>query len=463
VKLSGHVQHRRPDLGVIAVFCMLLTACCHYPKGHAVKQLAVAPQSPSVTIVAYGDTRTGPWGLGDNAGQAIHGKVVDDILAHDGPTDAVIFTGDAVMTNFPLWRKSYWRCFLSQSNRFRAAGIPFYPSLGNHEVLPGIVPLLKTQELASAQFAIQEQGVSADIDSQVATLAKAYDLGEEPTPSPEQVENVASAEQIDPNSKQGRATLRQWERGISKGNAKDAYKFGQFENNLQMSFYGLKENERCALDAKTFSDDYLVRAKYEYLRPLLRDRSYYSQLIERAGVRVKLIALDTNCLDSQAQQTFFADEVNNFDGSIIVFGHHPPVNYDAKEGWPWDKVPGWGKRDSDPLKSYLANGQHKNIVLWVFGHVHDYQRRGLVGEGNKAVAPILLVAGGGGASLDSSAAPFQWQPATWPAPIQSSAYSQVKIVVTSTAVLVETRGTSKKTDQFQTIDTFTIPPSAESK
>lgn len=457
--MTHHSSLCNPQM--IVVSCVLvfsLAACCHYPKGHQVKQPSIAPPNPSLTIVAYGDTRTGPWGLGDNAKQAIHGKVVDDILTNDGPTDAVIFTGDAVMTNFPLWKQSYWQCFLSQSDRFRAAGIPFYPSLGNHEVLPGIVPLLKIQEASSAQFTIQKQETPSVMESQAATVAKAYDLGEEPTPSPEEFQIVPSAEQIDPNSKQGQAVLKQWEHGISKGNAQDAYNFGQFEHNLQLSFYeGLKENERCASDAKTFSDDYLVRAKYEYLRPLLRDRSYYAQVVEREGVRVKLIALDTNCLDSQAQQTFFDDEVSNFEGPIIVFGHHPPVDYDAKEGWPWDKVPGWGKKGSDPLKSYFTSVQGKRIVLWVFGHVHDYQRRGPAGEDKEAVAPVMLIAGGGGASLDASAAAFQWQPSTWAAPFQRSAYSQVKIVVTNTAVSVETRGTSEMTKPFQVIDSFTVP------
>jgi len=68
-----------------------------------------------------------------HAKQTIHRKVIDDILEHDGKIDAVIFTGDAVMTNFFLWKKAYWKCFLSQSDRFRAAGIPFFPSLGNHD------------------------------------------------------------------------------------------------------------------------------------------------------------------------------------------------------------------------------------------------------------------------------------------------------------------------------------------
>jgi hypothetical protein len=69
------------------LFGPALAGCSHYPKGRVAKVSGVAPQVPSITIAAYGDTRTGPWGLGDNAKQAIHGKVVDDIFANIGSVD----------------------------------------------------------------------------------------------------------------------------------------------------------------------------------------------------------------------------------------------------------------------------------------------------------------------------------------------------------------------------------------
>jgi hypothetical protein len=449
-----------PRMIAVCLLSLSLAGCCHYPRPGTPRPIGTAPPGPSVTIAAYGDTRTGPFGLGDNEKQGIHGKVVDDIFAHDGLIDAAIFTGDAVMSNFPLWKKTYWRCFLSQSNRFRKAGIPFYPSLGNHEVLPAIVPLMKPLPPPAAIAAMAQQGTSADLAHR---LAKAYDSGEEPTPSLGQLEAAPVAgPPMDLYSKQGQATLKQWEKGIGKGNVADAHSFGQFEHHLQLSFYTnadkTKSNEdtRCSSDAKTFSDDYLVQAKYEYLRPLLQGRSYYSQLVERAGVRVKLIALDTNCLDSRKQQEFFVTEIKNFEGPIIVFGHHPPVNYDA-DGWPWDKVQGWGEHDNDPLKSYLTNAEGSKVVLWVFGHVHDYQRRGPAGGNQQAVAPVLLVAGGGGAALDPGPAGFQWQPPAWPTPLDKSEYSQVKIVVTDTKILVEARGTPDMATPFQVIDSFTIP------
>jgi len=428
-------------------------SCCHYPKAHASKVVPTAAQAPSVTIVAYGDTRTGPWGLGDNAKQAIHGRIVTDILENDKPINAVIFTGDAVMSNFFLWKKDYWKCFLSQASRFGAEGIPFYPSLGNHEVLSPIVPVM--QITSPAEATVMQPRTPQEMERAV---AQAYDEGEEPTPAPMAQEQVpASAQPLNPASKEGQALLKQWERGIAKGDVASANKFGQFEHSLQLNFYkGLDKDERCEADSKTFSNDYLTEPKYRYLRPLLQGRSYYSQVVESSGIRVKLIALDTNCLDSQKQQDFFAKEVNSFHGPIIVFGHHPPVDYSANVGWPWDKVPGWGQNDNDPLKSYFTNADGKKIVLWIFGHVHDYQRRGPI-VGKIGAVPTLLVAGGGGASLDSSAAAFQWQPKEWPQPLQMSKYSQVKIVITKTNISVETRGAADKMSTFQMIDSFSVP------
>ena len=84
---------------VLVVSGLLITGCCHYPKGRVARPLVNRTQTPAITVVAYGDTRTGPWGTGDNAAQAIHGAIVDDIFGNDGTIDSVVFTGDAVMSN----------------------------------------------------------------------------------------------------------------------------------------------------------------------------------------------------------------------------------------------------------------------------------------------------------------------------------------------------------------------------
>lgn len=328
---------------MLVSFCVV--GCCNYPKHHKLVVSGTAPPLDSVTIAAYGDTRTGPFGLGDNAKQAIHGMVVTDILTHDevrkGQLDAVIFTGDAVMTNFFLWKKCYWRCFFSQADRFHEERIPFYPSLGNHEVLPGFVPAFRVQEL---QAPIADRAyVSPETVSR--TVATEYDRGEEPAPSPEQyVPPAPQGLELDIKRKAGFKLLKQWEVETGRGSLEAAYKFGQFEHNLQQAFYKEPADQRCISDAKTFHDDYLQFQRYNYLVPLVQGRSYYAKVIQKGSIQIKLIALDTNCLDSRSQQQFFADATKGFSGPVIVFGHHPPVNYSAPEGWGWDKVAGWEKR-----------------------------------------------------------------------------------------------------------------------
>ena len=431
-----------------SLLASVLAGCCHYPRSNVKGLSGGLPPAPAITLVAYGDTRTGPWGLGDNAAQAIHGKVVDDILKSNGSINAVIFTGDAVMTNFPLWKKAYWKCFLSQANRFRDHGIPFYPSLGNHEVLPPIVPL-KTTDRSSTGFLMPQAEIEKDPQRAV---VQAYEAGEQPKVGREQLESAEVTPPIDLNSKQGRAQLKRWERGISKKDVESANKFGQVERHLQTTFYNQRLDTRCGSDANMFLEDYVTLAKYDYLRSLLHGRSYYSQTLERNGLRVKLIALDTNCLDSEEQQQFFVTELKSFDGPIIVFGHHPPVDYDHSSGWPWDMVPGW-----DFLKPYLTSSEGKKIALWIFGHVHDYQRRDSTGNTQQPTGPVLLIAGGGGASLDSSPSGFQWQPASWPQPFHAPAYHHIKISVTATSISVEVRGATNETDTFHLIDGFSIP------
>jgi hypothetical protein len=387
------------ETGATLLLASLLTNCCHYPKGRVAHPAAVGTKASVLTIVAYGDTRTGLFGLDDNARQAIHGTVVDDIFKNDGAIDAVIFTGDAVMSNFFLWKKKYWQCFLSQSDRFRANGIEFYPSLGNHEVLPAIVPALRTTTAEASGFTPTppQNRTEVDLENQ---LARAYELGEEPTTPAEVLQKSPVVEEVDISSKKGLATLKAWERGVNKKDILSANKFGQFERHLQSTFYSMPTDERCSSDANTFKSDYLDQANYDYLRPLLQGRSYYSKTLEKGAIRVKLIALDTNCLNSQNQQDFMASEIKAFDGPIVVFGHHPPVDYD-KEGASWDLVPGWGKTQDEYMKRYLTLPEGKKIVLWIFGHVHNYQRRGPSGDDQPA--SVLLVAGGG-ASLDAAPA-----------------------------------------------------------
>jgi hypothetical protein len=397
----------------------------------------IAHDADRIVVGAYGDTRTGPYGLGDNRGQNIHGAVVRNLLrAKD--YDAVIFTGDAVMTNFPLWAGGYWKSFIQKTDPIvKDSKIPFFPTLGNHETYKR-VPAFTVRTAAQLNFSV-DGGNTPSTENVQNAVPEAYDTGEASAASPAD----ATLPQVDPNTKEGEQQIKTWmsdlEKGSPQARVRAALNYGQFEGAVQNQFYQGPSDDRCSADADAFGEAYIKRAHYDYLESatVAVKRSYYSQVITGLDFKVKLIALDTNCLDSPAQQEFFRSELD-FDGKVLVFGHHPPMKDDTTGALPWDVPPGRPWKDFRP---YFSNIEGKKIVLWVFGHVHDYQRRGKT-VGNDVSAPVLLIAGGGGASLDAQANPYQWQPDDWTKSFkQISAYSYLRISIKKTRAEVEVFGT----------------------
>jgi hypothetical protein len=428
----------------------------------------VCPGLPDggVSIVAYGDTRTGFFGLGDNCDQAIHAMVMDDILKPSEGIDAVIFTGDAVVTNFPLWKDSYWHAFLSQSDRLVKSGqskgakpcVPFFPSLGNHETY-NYLPAKSPDNISTSP----PQPPRLPGGQVPSSVSDAYDKGEESAG----LRAFGPAAKVpDYTSPAWKKQLANWEKSLRKGSQKQridsAVGLGAFEGQIQYDFFDVKLAElRAKIDGKLFKDSYIDIAGYSYLAQYIQPggtkadpRSFYSHTIDRNGIKVKLIALDTNCLDYKEQLDFFRNEVSSFDGPIIVFGHHPPIREDVPV-LPWDKIRGW-----ENYKPYMETDLGKNIRLWVFGHVHNYQRRNAAGNSDsQPSAPVVLICGGGGASaLDPAAGPNQWQPASWVEPKLKKEFNYARISVTKDAIRVKVYGKPSLDQPFATdpIDSFEI-------
>ena len=413
-----------------------------------------------ITLLAYGDTRTGFWGLGDNYRQASHTKVVSEALALGRSIDAVIFTGDAVMTNFPLWRKQYWRYFLAQTDRFvhpvdaltGMPRIPFYPSLGNHETYRSMPLVL---DASSGAAAVQREA------GRVESLSQAYDRGEENATRRPPTESAQAG--VDLATPAGVQQVSQWIDKLETGSTDErrlaAHDLGRFEGALQAAFYEQASDRRCNTDADLLAEAYLDIAGYRYLEPLLSDgasirRSFYAVVLERPPLKVKLIALDTNCLDYAPQQDFFKRQVEGFDGTIIVFGHHPPID-EANTSVPvWDRTPGW-----QFYKPYLTTPAGRQIRLWVLGHVHNYQRRNAPPAADgRLQGPVLVIAGGGGASdLNDTPGPNQWQPDDWPKRFPTvKAYNFVKISITPAVISVDAFGSADLTKPFAKVDSLSI-------
>jgi hypothetical protein len=443
----------------------------------------------NIMIVAYGDTRTGVWGLGDNVHQRIHAKVVSEIICpggkNRGSLDGVIFTGDAVMTNFPAWKDRYWRSFLKQTDRLgpKGASVPakpsanqactleyasrFYPSYGNHETykdVPLYLEAVNSNPGSSIASLLKSDESGSTVEEQVSA---AYDAGEASYANQRSAVNFLSGDSK-PYIRVELAALKAEMDSMAtqplETKKKTARNLGRWEGSVQYDFYASDPAERCDSDGNSLRDNYVIKGSYNYLDGLIirngKPRSYYSRQIDKSNLHLTLLALDTNCLDDPEQWHFFQTTVKLAPGPIIVFGHHPPtrskeedLNYDSY--WPWDRVKGWEK---ETYRSYFESEKGKKIVLWIFGHVHNYQRHNAppVGSDNVLSSPVVLVAGGGGAtSLDKDVAPNQWFPANWSS-LKESKYNYVLISADQNRFDVSVFGASSRNAAFRQIDKFSV-------
>jgi hypothetical protein len=289
--VSAFVLHMAPD-------------ACAKRKPHSPVPEPVASRVPDeIVLGAYGDTRTGPFGLGDNERQKVHLAVVRNLLTTTN-YDAVLFTGDAVMTNFPVWAGAYWKTFFTRTDLIvRDNNIHLLPSLGNHETYKWLPAFdVRTAEQLKCSL------TNTTLGNVGSSVPEAYDVGE----SAAVLSHDNSTSQVDPGTKAGRRQINSWLIALDTGTARErldaALNYGQFEGNVQNQFYKGSGEERCSEDAKLFANAYLKRAHYDYLKPYTSavKRSYYAEVFQAHNFRIKVIALDTNCLDSSAQQDLFS-------------------------------------------------------------------------------------------------------------------------------------------------------------
>jgi hypothetical protein len=449
-----------------------------------VKASPLADINSPLVVFAYGDTRTGWWGLGSNFKQNTHGRMVDAMLSQDQHPKAVIFNGDAVMTNFFLWKGSYWNDFLRQTNKFvlrTSQSIGFYPSMGNHEAETNKPVLMQAFEaqIKSEQFAPSAAAVTQEARED--QIGDEFEKGEDDygklilsaaTPTEQGTKGAGlllNKRESQRKIKKLGQILDKAESGDLKKQINAAYFLGAAGAAIQQEYYSLlAEDKGCGKDPDLLQEAYIRRAKYgDFLnRVLPTNQSFYSVVLSEGNVSLKLIALDTNCLISKAQQDFFERQLANFSGPIVVYGHHPPVDETLPAPY-WDKPPG--------IEFLRNHFEDKRIRLWIFGHVHNYQRRNRATSGDVLPTPVLLISGGGGASLKKDGANYnQWQPKDWPEPqlvkplpnkktqceigqpCILAMYHFIRLAVTQDEIVVDVFGAAKKESAFQEVDHFSI-------
>lgn len=115
-------------------FAFLLLNACGTPAAPRPFTGALPPLSPPCRVVLYGDSRPhiaylGVIGEFWREDPAESRRLIFRRLAEERP-DLIVHSGDLVCAGSDL---EDWRRFDAESEPLRAAGIPFYPALGNHE------------------------------------------------------------------------------------------------------------------------------------------------------------------------------------------------------------------------------------------------------------------------------------------------------------------------------------------
>lgn len=358
-------------------------------------------------IYAYGDSRTGVFLLENqlNVGEGVHDWVVQQMLARGKP-DIVLFMGDAVYSGGASF---HYDNFVNVINRFKTADVPFFPAIGNHELLAGIIGVISPWW---------------DGDR----TAQSDDAGEQMVRDHILAKHLHDP-RIDP--KPGDPHLLPPE----KVNADAQHIHDHIMPRLEAKAAARPVSERMERGLAVMNEIYVKRAGLTHLQPMFNadfppdSKTYYAISNKNASPTVRVLVLDTNNLDYQPQLDWFkaqmADTTCDF---TIVIGHHPP-----------DTIAGW-----DPYMSYLTD---KKSVLWLFSHVHAFEYGFLTGEQPNNLSRAELITGGGGAppdQNDESSYPIKGWTSGPPGLVSGRFFHFLDIRVTANAIYVTVVGCTRK-------------------
>lgn len=351
---------------------MLLSACgsSAKPLGPIQSPLLPEPAARDVThrILAYGDTRTGAliFENQDNEGEAVHDWVAQQMVARLGKEKAdIVFTGDAVYSGGATF---HYDNFVAAISRFKTAGLSFFPCVGNHELLAGIIGVIspwfdgKDDEgpkkfVAQAQTPEERQWGIFMVDRQ-SHLKRAGGKREQIHP--------VIVGQLDQRSKdiEDKVLPRLEDKAATK-----------------------TAEERIGHAQRVMEAIYVKNAGFSYLEDFFSKKkvTYYSIEYTKAKPSILLVMLDTNSLDYPPQKAWLTETLAKSQHDLImVFGHHPPRT-----------IAGWDKDYLDLFKT------HKKAIVWIFSHVHAFAYA--FPDPKPAVLTRgLFVSGGGGAPLVDS-------------------------------------------------------------
>src|SRR3972149_8120447 len=153
--------------------------------------------------------------------------------------------------------------------------------------------------------------------------------------------------------------------------------------------------------------DKLDPAYSSYLKEVLCEtkdgQSWYSFVKEADGLKIKFIALNSSLPDDEEQFQWFLNELKQFSGPKIIFGHYPPYSTGFHGCLDLMNNKSKASRFRDRYAK-IFNNTANNVVLVVSGHEHNYQRICKTDQTGSMQLPVYIVSGGGGAELTGQAA-----------------------------------------------------------
>jgi len=409
----------------LSCILLFLSACCCKDRAPQPIQNPLEPE-PNVQDVThrfltYGDTRTGVFLFEnqDNAGEAVHDWIAQQMVARLGKDKAdIIFGGDAVYAGGATF---HWDNFVKAVSRFKAAGLPFYPCTGNHELMAGIFGVLSPW----------------------------FGSGEEPIKFTAQARSPEEAEWrrfiVDRHQELKKVNHRPEALGqdaISRIDARAKDMEERILSRVEDQVKSISPADRNESGRQVMEAIYVKKAGFTDLERFFSTKTYYSVEYTQAKPTILLMMLDTNSLDHAAQKAWFQQTLKSSRHDlVIVVGHHPPKTI---EGW-----------DDDYMAAF--QGQ-KNAAIWIFSHVHAF----VYAFPDPPAIPAsraLFVSGGGGAPLvesDEQVVPIRGWKFGPPNDLDGRFFHFLDIRTTRDAVYVTVLGCLKKGEPVQVKATYKI-------
>ncbi|MCF6148168.1 MAG: hypothetical protein E3K37_05870 [Candidatus Kuenenia sp.] len=323
-------KHKKISLSIIVILCIVSS---FFHQLHA----------ETLHFIAYGDTRGNidtmekPQTKHNAIAEVISGRVPDIIL----------FSGDMVYYNeFEKFTE------VVKNNYTKDNPIPFYPIIGNHELIFG-------------------KKIDALIKELLPKL-KNHERNTKNTYS-SHTETTASLEKI-------------WDEI-----------FGEIYSIPEEK---LKERSRQVLE-REFMDR--LPTKYSsYLKEIFKNtaqyQSWYSFVKETDGHKIKFIALNSSLPNDKEQYQWFLRELEEFSGPKIICTHYPPYTIGFHGCFDILEETSLLARFRNRYAKVFNEPSH-NIIMVISGHDHNYQRICKTDAKGNLQFPIYVVSGGGGAKL----------------------------------------------------------------